>query len=73
MLPAGYACVLAGIKDRVRAAQLGAAAAVNREFPKMAGFSRFSLYRTRMFFQAYAPADAIVAQPVQQLPATIPP
>lgn len=103
VLPAGYAGVLAGIKGRVRAAQLRAAVSVNRElialywdigraiveqqrqhkwgdgvidrlsrgltraFPTMAGFSRMSLYRMRMFFLAYAPADAIVAQPVLRL------
>jgi hypothetical protein len=33
----------------------------------MAGFSRMNLYRKRKFFQAYASADAIVAQPVLQL------
>ena len=40
-----------------------------KEFPKMTGFSRFNLYRMRMFFLAYSGADAIVAQPVLQLAA----
>jgi hypothetical protein len=41
---------------------------LSREFPNMAGFSRMNLYRMRTFFLAYAPANAIVAQPVLQLP-----
>ena len=103
-LPAGYGALLTDLKARVRAAQLRAAVAVNRElialywdigrvvveqqkqhkwgdgvidrlsrdlakeFPQMAGFSRFNLYRMRTFFLAYSGADAIVAQPVLQLP-----
>lgn len=38
-----------------------------KEFPQTAGFSRFNLYRMRLFFLAYAPEVAIVARPVQQL------
>ncbi len=41
---------------------------LTEEFPEMAGFSRKNLYRMRAFFLGYAPANAIVAQPVRQLP-----
>jgi predicted nuclease of restriction endonuclease-like (RecB) superfamily len=42
---------------------------LTKEFPQMAGFSRFNLYRMRTFFLAHSPAEAIVAQPVLQLAA----
>ena len=41
---------------------------LSKEFPEVAGFSRMNLYRMRTFFLAYSSADAIVAQPVLQLP-----
>lgn len=133
LLPAGYAGVLAGIKNRVRAAQLRAAVSVNRElialywdiartivaaqetqgygkevvkrlaadlrkeFPDMAGFSPQNIWFMRSFFLAWTGdaqkllqpvrefepnggklqqvvgGSSIVAQPVQQLPAEVPP
>jgi predicted nuclease of restriction endonuclease-like (RecB) superfamily len=42
-----------------------------KEFPLMAGFSRPNLYRMRAFFLGYSQTEAIVAQPVRQLPAAI--
>jgi hypothetical protein len=35
---------------------------------RLAGFSRYKLHRMRTFFLAYSGADAIVVQPVRQLP-----
>ena len=104
VLPAGYVQLLTEIKERVRAAQIRAAASVNRDlirlywdigrqivlrqehekwgeavierlaadlqkaFPEMKGFSARNLWRMRAFYRAYSEKEAILPQPVAEIP-----